>query len=673
MLSTLRRHSRSTLIYVLFGIIIAAFILTFNTMGPTQGCGSPGSIRMAEVGDVTIDAGLLQMGEALTVDPPTPGDLTPQSLQAQMWYESTRFVRGNPNMDLMRYMPAREMLSPIKYRRVMDDLIETYLVSQTAEELGFQVPEAELAIRLYENPALRDYWYDEDGRFDKRRFLNFAQYYLRTSAGAYEDFLRRELLREKLIEFLASQVKISPAEVDAEWTLQNEKVSLAFVEFAPEVVGRTLTVPPADLQKALEERKDAIAAYYEEHKGQFEKEERARVHGIFLQAPLQSRIERAEGDEKAQLEAERTAARAKAEEVLAELTKAPEPAPAPAPAPAPEEAPTPDTAAAPTDPAEPGAEPSPPGPAETTGAAEAPPDPVERFEALAKEHSQHLGTKDEGGAFGELKPRSAFGIWPFGAGVADAVFALAPGQLTGVVEVPNGFWILRVDEKLPAEKRPLESVREEIARQLVVEERVAAQTKEQAEAFLATATAAKDKSLADLVAEWNAAHPVVAAGDDEAGPALTVRETGAFALASPVPGGGFGTVPMIGPQEELARAAFRLTEEAPLVDRAYSVERGGRTHWFVARLDERLPADDTNAAEDKAALRERLLAQRQIAHYRAWYAELLRAAFADGDVKESEDFQALVASEQRRLQEAMERVGGRQAGSPMPINLPIQP
>jgi hypothetical protein len=40
MLEQLRRNSRSFLIWVLFGIIIAAFVLTFGTQEVSPGCAS---------------------------------------------------------------------------------------------------------------------------------------------------------------------------------------------------------------------------------------------------------------------------------------------------------------------------------------------------------------------------------------------------------------------------------------------------------------------------------------------------------------------------------------------------------------------------------------------------------------------------------------------------------
>ncbi len=622
MLSALRKHSRSAIIYVLFGIIILAFLLTFNTMGP--GGRGDGNVTMATVGGFEIDTGVLRMGSFLTIDPPEPGRFSPQDLQRRQAYERTRFLRADSDLMIQPFMPPPEELSPLKYRRVMDDLIETYLVSQYAERQGMAVPDDKLAERVYRNRYLRDYWYDNDNQFHQRRFFNFAQYTLGVGPSKFEDFIRREMLREQVVTVLANQVTLSSAELDYKWHLMNERVDLAFVEFDPDVMQRILEVSPEELQAVKEERSEEIEAYYEEHRSRYEKEARAHVQGILIQTPMRSTLEAAEGAEREKLETEWREAREKVEETLALLKRA-----------AAEEA---------------GDEPADDDPPVVPTVSR------ERFGDLARERSQHLMTADDGGDFGRPQEQSAFDSWPFGPGVAEAVFALEPGEVSDILEAPNGFWIIRLEEKTPEERRELAEVRREIAGILALEDQVVEQTKRIADAFLAVAREAgeEERDLEQIVAAWNEDPPGdFSVRDGET--MLEVQWTGPFALVSEVPGAPWGTVPLIGHAEEIARAAFALPEVGALGDKVFELGRGGSTRYFVIQLDERISVDEADPAE-RDQLRERLLLEKQVRHYRAWYGALYDEAVASGRVRETADFSSLVDSERRQHEERLDRL-----------------
>src|SRR5579885_3435353 len=54
--------------------------------------------------------------------------------------------------------------------------------------------------------------------------------------------------------------------------------------------------------------------------------------------------------------------------------------------------------------------------------------------------------------------------------LADAAFALAPGQVSGVINLPDACYLMQVEDKLPAHTRPLNEVRDEIERTLRLQE-----------------------------------------------------------------------------------------------------------------------------------------------------------------------------------------------------------
>lgn len=83
----------------------------------------------------------------------------------------------------------------------------------------------------------------------------------------------------------------------------------------------------------------------------------------------------------------------------------------------------------------------------------------ESFSALAKRYSQGPTAKDGGslGAFkrGELNPE-----------IEKAVFPLNKGDITGVIQTPNGFEILHVNQHYQAGLQPLDKVEDEIMNKL---------------------------------------------------------------------------------------------------------------------------------------------------------------------------------------------------------------
>jgi len=84
----------------------------------------------------------------------------------------------------------------------------------------------------------------------------------------------------------------------------------------------------------------------------------------------------------------------------------------------------------------------------------------EDFEALARQNSNHP-TQPWGGALDPV----ARGELP--APLEAAASRLQPGELSGIVETPEGLYVLRLDERLPEVTVPLEAAREQIRQHLV--------------------------------------------------------------------------------------------------------------------------------------------------------------------------------------------------------------
>lgn len=83
------------------------------------------------------------------------------------------------------------------------------------------------------------------------------------------------------------------------------------------------------------------------------------------------------------------------------------------------------------------------------------------FVATAKERSVDAYTRDKGGDLGWISAGTMVKAFE------DALFALAPGQVSDVVESSYGFHVIRVDEVQPAAVRAFALVRDEIRDRLL--------------------------------------------------------------------------------------------------------------------------------------------------------------------------------------------------------------
>ena len=221
----------------------------------------------------------------------------------------------------------------------------------------------------------------------------------------------------------------------------------------------------------------------------------------------------------------------------------------------------------------------------------------EDFAAVAKEASDDLATKESGGDLGVVTRGSV--VKP----LEDAAFAQAPGALGEVIESPQGWHVLRVEEHQPARVVPFEEAQAQVAAELAREDAAAAVARVRADALAEAVRGGK--SLVDAA-----------------------RDAGLEILRlDPMRRRADGYVPQIGPAPELVAAAFTLAESAPSDP---TVHGAGENVWVLIQLLERTSPSEAEIAEALPATRERLLAQRRAAAVEAWLARLQDELVADG-------------------------------------------
>jgi peptidyl-prolyl cis-trans isomerase D len=209
------------------------------------------------------------------------------------------------------------------------------------------------------------------------------------------------------------------------------------------------------------------------------------------------------------------------------------------------------------------------------------------FAQVARESSDDPGSKPQGGELG-WNERSTF-VPAF----AQAAFNLKVGELSEPVLTPFGWHVVQVEEKKPAEEKPLASVSGDIAQILVRRQRASALA--EADAKKAAAALRKGTSLATQYPDKKDAD----AQTVQPGEMPRAVDTGSFPRTA-------ASIPRVGAAPELQAAAFAATGPGPLPGPFKAGEA-----FVVAEVTVREIADDASYQVKKATLREDLLRQRQ--------------------------------------------------------------
>jgi peptidyl-prolyl cis-trans isomerase D len=489
MLDTLRANARSTLTYVLFGIIIVVFVVSFGPGSCGGRVGRQGSMQPQE--------------EVARVDGET--------ISAQEWEQQYgALFRAYQQQAGQSF--TRELADRLGLRRVAaDQLVERVLLRQEAARQGIVVGDDDLERAITENPA-----FQAGGKFD-------YEYYQRAvtnsygSATRFEQVLRGDLAVQKLLALLRQTAKISDDEVKEAWLADADKVNVEFVRFPVSAAATEVKVTPADAEAFAKANADAVKQRYEASKARYDKPKRVKARHVLVKIEQDATPAAVE------------AAQAKANEALARVKKG------------------------------------------------------EDFAKVAKELSDDPGSKDRGGDVGE------FGPGVMAPEFEHAAFGAKPGDLVGPVRTQFGFHVIKVDGVQEAQSVSFDAVKNEVARELLQEQRAKELAKKHADEALARAKAGR--SLAELF-------PAGAKAAKLGGTPLQAEETGLYGASATL-------VPRVGVAPELQKAALAGTPGQVLGE--FDTAGGP----IVAQLKARQKADPAQFEAKKAEYAERLRARRE--------------------------------------------------------------
>lgn len=278
MLDILRQNAKSVLTYVLFGIIILVFVVSFG----------PGSRGCADVRVTQASWAAKVNGETLT------GSEFEQAYAGLFRAWQARAGQGF----------TRELAEQMGLRRVaMDQLVEREILVQEAGRLGIAVTDEELEKAIVASSA-----FQVDGHFD-------AELYKRAVSAAYgtparfEERMRRDLLAQKVLALLRGAAGVSEEEVREAYDAENDRASLEFVRFPVSAMQAEIKVTPEQVKAFQAKEADRIAKFYKDNPDRFDRKKRVRARHVLVRV-----------DDKATPEQD-AAAKKKIEDVLARARK----------------------------------------------------------------------------------------------------------------------------------------------------------------------------------------------------------------------------------------------------------------------------------------------------------------------------------------------------------------
>ncbi|MDO8988546.1 MAG: SurA N-terminal domain-containing protein [Sideroxyarcus sp.] len=301
---------------------------------------------------------------------------------------------------------------------VLDGLVTQRVIALEARKAGLSLTNEQIGQILIN---IGDF--QTDGKFDRQRYEAVLREKGKTPSG-FDAEIRQAVLAQQLTEAYAQngyaadavaenlirlneqQRSVAVARLDAAAFAKQVKVPDSAVndyynsnaqEFqVPERASVEYVVLSADALLPQVSVNDAeIKQYYEEHQAEFGTQEQRQAAHILITVAKQAS------------DADRQAAKAKAEQILQEIKQAPS-----------------------------------------------------KFAALAKQHSQDPGSAANGGDLG-MFGRGAM-VKPF----EDSVFSLEVGELSGLVQTDYGYHIIKLLAAKPAKIQPLGEVKNLIAQRL---------------------------------------------------------------------------------------------------------------------------------------------------------------------------------------------------------------
>ena len=196
MLHLMRKHAGSWLIKVVLGVIVVVFIF--------WGVGSYRAQRGNRVAVVN--------GEVISLE-------QYRDVYDKLMDQYRRQLGSSLDQKLLKTLGLK--------RQALDQLIDRSLLFQKADQLGLHVTK-EALVRAIQKMAA----FQHNGRFDPRRYQKILAVN-RMTPEMFEESIRQDLLMEKMQGFILGSIKVSDPEALESFKWREEKINLEYVVFKP--------------------------------------------------------------------------------------------------------------------------------------------------------------------------------------------------------------------------------------------------------------------------------------------------------------------------------------------------------------------------------------------------------------------------------------------------------
>ncbi|SFW27260.1 SurA N-terminal domain-containing protein [Nitrosovibrio sp. Nv17] len=332
-----------------------------------------------------------------------------QALRNQQ--ENMRAAMGGSLDDAMLESPQLRAM-------VLDRLIQQRLLKHEAVRVGLTVPDTQLISTIQEIPA-----FQEDGAFSKQRYETLLRGQ-GMNPRMFEARVRQEILRQQLTDAYAGSSLVADRVTERILRLGGERREISLTHIQPEQFLSQVKPDEAAIQAYYDSHQaefrlpeqvrveylvlslddliqdqsvsaEEVQEYFEGHRSDFEEAEERRASHILIKAPAEA------------AEAERSAARARAEQLLIQVRREPQ-----------------------------------------------------RFAELAGQHSEDPGSASQGGDL------DFFARGMMVKAFEDAVFGMQPDEISDLVETDYGYHIIRLTGIRPARSARLDEVRAQVEQEL---------------------------------------------------------------------------------------------------------------------------------------------------------------------------------------------------------------
>ncbi|WP_428265258.1 peptidylprolyl isomerase [Haliangium sp.] len=252
MLEQLRQSSQSIIIWVLFAIIILAFVLTFGTQG-----------------DVSFSGGCSGSNFVLVVND--------HKVEEPSWRYGMNTLRGGSSKS------ARS-------QRVLDALLEREILAQAAEEAGFRVTQdmateaiAEGRFLIFGQLVDGKAMYFNEGYFDYERLKAQVNALGLSSVEQFVEEQQRELEAQNMRDLLLRGALASPEEAQARFIHENTKVTIDVLQLRAADYRRKIVLTDRDLNAYLARHESEVRAKYDTDEALYkDRKKEIRVRQIMM-------------------------------------------------------------------------------------------------------------------------------------------------------------------------------------------------------------------------------------------------------------------------------------------------------------------------------------------------------------------------------------------------------